>query len=227
MLNTYPFYSGISGAFFKAKIFVRIAFETVSDSAPYSHLVPWQDGKYLAQQYQKMLQALGVGQTPFYSPWLTPELLREKRAELSESYFLFHLASAEPEKDFPLSFWQELYRLMRKEGHTIYFTGKGEEQKRAIAQIVEEREHNLCDQLDWSGFIQTIAHAQLLISVDTAAVHLAAAVHTPFLVLYRATPDCHFWYPSEAYGDFIVGEMTPREVQGHALQLLELYAPCR
>jgi ADP-heptose:LPS heptosyltransferase len=214
VLNTYPFFSGVGSLFFKTRIPTRVAFETVSETMLYSHLIDWRDGDYLPLQYQHLLKRLGLATTPFYSPWVA----RKKEAR-EEPYILFHPFSSEAPKDLPLPFWKELYAQYRSEGHTIYFTGKGQGQAAAIEEMAPP-EHNLCDKLGWEELIDTIANAQLLICVDTVSVHIAAATNTPFLVLYRATDDRPLWYPKEAKGDYLEGDYTPKEAYEKGRQLL-------
>jgi heptosyltransferase-3 len=54
---------------------------------------------------------------------------------------------------------------------------------------------DLCGQLDWRSFSQLLACAQLLIGVDTAAVHVAAAMGTPCVVVTTGMSDPAQWRP--------------------------------
>ncbi|NGX37239.1 MAG: Lipopolysaccharide core heptosyltransferase RfaQ [Chlamydiae bacterium] len=208
VLNTYPFFAGVGSLFYKAKIPMRVGFETIGERHFFTHLVPWVEDEYLVEHYKRMLHSIGIEPEPFQSPWIVPELSAGK-------YIIFHIGSANPIKDLPVSFWKALYEALRAEGYQITFTGKGEDQRRFIEQITDR---HLCDQLNWVEFIQTIHQSALLISVDTVAVHLAAAMKKPFIVLYQSTLDIPLWFPKN--GVFFNEEFGPEQVSKKALKML-------
>ena len=171
-----------------------------------SQSIPWVEGKYLADHYKRFLQAINIKPEPFCSPWIHTQASKEKS-------ILFHIGSANLTKDLPIAFWKVLYTSLKTKGYQIAFSGKGDAQKRVIEEITGHHE-----ELNWPQFIQAIHQSALLISVDTVAVHLAAAMKTPFIVLYRATPDIPLWFPPG--GAYFNKVFQPEDVAKKAMEVL-------
>lgn len=183
-----PYFSGMAHVLHAAKIPHRIGFTTIGDRKFLSEVIPWEREMYLLDHYKRLLKRLNIRKFSFDLP------IKEKNQKV-----LFHMFSADSKKDLPSSFWKELYELFHKKGHEVYFTGKGDIQHREIAKITSEA-YNLSNKYDWEGFVDMIQSSSLLISVDTAAVHIAAAAKTPFLAIYRQTPHFDLWYPASEKG---------------------------
>jgi len=189
-INLYPFFSDVVSLFLKAKIPFRFGFKSKGYRELFSHRIPWKSGDYLLQHYKRMLHAVTGKSAYFYSPWIS----REKVGR-PENYVIFHIGSRDPKKDLPVCFWKALYERFKVEGYPVYFTGKGETQRTFINQITPNADENLCDQLHWKELLPFLFHSQLVLSVDTVIVHLAAAMRKPFFVFYQNTPDPDLWRP--------------------------------
>ncbi|NGX39158.1 MAG: Lipopolysaccharide core heptosyltransferase RfaQ [Chlamydiae bacterium] len=200
-INFYPFFSDVIPLFLRVKIPVRVGFDALGYRTLFSHTVSWERGKYLTDLYWRLLETVGIEsthKTHFFSPWI--QIPRRPLPQLKEEYFLFHMGSATPDKDLPSSFWLALLEEFQKKDHQVYFTGKGEEQYQLIDAIVSDPRDNLCDLLSWEEFLQVIAHAKGVFSVDTVIVHIAAAMQTPYAVFYQKTPDPDLWRPDSERG---------------------------
>ena len=110
------------------------------------------------------------------------------------SYLILHPFSSLSEKDFPLSFWQRLYFLLKQEGFSLYFTGDGKSQREAIQKIGATEEENLCGKLSWQEFVDQVEKSRAVISVDTVTVHVAAFFNLPLFLLYQRKDP--LWVPS-------------------------------
>ncbi|MEN9654300.1 MAG: Lipopolysaccharide core heptosyltransferase RfaQ, partial [Chlamydiota bacterium] len=78
----------------------------------------------------------------------------------------------------------------------IYLTGYGDREMAVTKHVAEHtRAINLCNQLSWQEFGATLQRARLVISVDSAAVHLAAATQTPLIILFAGINCPTMWAP--------------------------------
>ncbi len=110
------------------------------------------------------------------------------------------MGSSNPLKEWALNHWIELIHQFEASGQRVYLTGKGaREQQLCSSAASMTKAKNLCDQLEWSGFISTIQEARLVITVDSAAVHIAAGALTPTVVLYAGINSPHMWVPPSPF----------------------------
>jgi ADP-heptose:LPS heptosyltransferase len=114
---------------------------------------------------------------------------------LKEGYLLFHVGTDGIIKEWDIDKWQKLTQKFNKEGYSIVFTGRGARENRNIEQIIGSTSncYNLCDKLNWHEFVLTIAKAQILISIDSVAVHIAAAFKVKTVVLFCGINDAKQW----------------------------------
>lgn len=104
----------------------------------------------------------------------------------------FNLGASRPQKRWPTSSFVALARVQLAAGRSIALLGGGNDADRsAAAQIVAELG---CDGLlDLTGktnvrqLAAVIDAADLLVSVDTGAMHIAAAVQTPIVAIFGST----------------------------------------
>ena len=89
--------------------------------------------------------------------------------------------------------YQEANIIQEQTDVQIILTGNKKEQSltQSIQQATKENVFSAAGILYIEEFIAIIAHAQLVISVNTATIHIAAAVNTPVIVLYAQTNPQH------------------------------------
>ncbi len=189
---TFPFYRGVGSSL--RQIPHRICFETLGDRIYFNHVIPWQTG-YIAKQYAHLLEELGVEDPKLVCPW---ELSHE-----TKDYVLFHIGSADATKEFSIPFWQDLYDAYQAEGRTVHFTGSGKRQEELIQQIALPEE-NFCNRLTFFEFLQKVAMAEHIISVDTVTVHMAAMLKKRYYALFQKELDVPLWFPNTEEGACIL-----------------------
>src|SRR6185437_7011101 len=93
-----------------------------------------------------------------------------------ENYIVIHPGTGAAIKEWPLKKWRILIEKLA--GHPLVFTGRGEEEKVKVKQMIGENKGclNLVDQLSWEAFLEVVKGAALLIGVDSAAGHCASAL---------------------------------------------------
>lgn len=79
----------------------------------------------------------------------------------------------------------QLLRLLHQHGYNLVLIGdqKDNLKHQEYARVVDSGILNLTGQTNVEGLFNTIANADLLITIDSAAMHAAAALKTPFIAL--------------------------------------------
>ncbi|MFN2541391.1 MAG: glycosyltransferase family 9 protein [Chthoniobacterales bacterium] len=128
------------------------------------------------------------------------QLLRAHNIE--KPFIVFHPGSARMEKFWQPERWAEVIARVRQQcGVSMVITGGNwsfeREHIRAIKAKAGGEIVDLSGQTDLLTFIALIARASLLVTVDSAAMHLAAAQGIPQVALFGPTNPFH-WRPRES-----------------------------
>jgi predicted lipopolysaccharide heptosyltransferase III len=143
------------------------------------------------------------------------------RAGIEEPFIVFHPGSARIEKFWQPARWADVIKTaMERWQATAVLTGGSSPQERShIAEIesflprptsdAAPRVIDLCGKIDLPTLAALIARARLLVTVDTAPMHLAAATATSQVVLFGPTNPFH-WRPRDDTSLILQGEsQTP------------------
>jgi lipopolysaccharide heptosyltransferase II len=139
--------------------------------------------------------------------------LLARNIDLTKPYVLLHAGVSEKKREYPFNLWVETARRITHElQYPVLFTGAISEKQLAdrLQQHTGERSCAIAGLLSLEEFITLISHASLVISVNTATIHLAAAVNTPVITLYALTNPQHF--PWRAKGKVLVYDV-PEEIR--------------
>lgn len=123
-----------------------------------------------------------------------PELRRVGESPVTGDYWLCAPFANGGGKDYPLERWAELFRLVAQvnEVPALVLTGSREQRERLeeFARVITGSWPEAASRIsivhspDLQQFIDLIAGAALVLTVDTAAAHAATALDRPALVLY-------------------------------------------
>ena len=114
---------------------------------------------------------------------------------------IIHTAVSEEKRAFPVEKWQALLpALYEATGKTMLLTGTAG-QHDFIENIMGKIAHciNCAGMFSMAEFIALIERSPLIITVNTSAVHIAAATQTPAVVLYALTNPQHTSWKSAAH----------------------------
>ena len=113
---------------------------------------------------------------------------------INYGFIILHAGVSEKKREYPAVLWIETAKLLQeKTGKPILLSGSSAEKKLTnyIQQQAGKNVYSIAGILNVEEFIALIAHAQLVVSVNTATVHIAAALQTPLIVLYAQTNPQH------------------------------------
>ncbi|HYG18844.1 MAG TPA: glycosyltransferase family 9 protein [Ohtaekwangia sp.] len=121
------------------------------------------------------------------------EKLNARQVAIDDRFLILHPGVSERKREFPKESWIEVGKNLRERGYPLLVTGSAAEAALAadIANGIGERCKCLAGILSLTEFLQLIRRARLVISVNTATIHFAAALETPVIVLYAMTNPQH------------------------------------
>ena len=172
-----------------------------------------------------LLEPLGISDAAPTIHLELPEVSREKAnalrhtARIEDPFIIFHPGSARSEKFWESQRWAEviIHAQTKWQMNVVLTGGASALEQRHISRIKSKlpRPNNdsgrsladLSGQTDLLTLAALIAQARLLLTVDSAPVHLAAAVRTPQIVLFGPTNPFH-WRPRESPVSILQGEST-------------------
>ena len=155
-----------------------------------------------------LLEPLGVRAASSAPQLELPRTAREKADRLrrdwkiTRPYMILHPGSARREKLWDAARWAEVIERFRQnnELELLLTSGPSVEDQAHIAAITHRTRQEFIDlsgKTDLLTLAALIGRAQLLVTVDSAPVHLAAASHTPQVILFGPTNPFH-WRPTDS-----------------------------
>lgn len=171
---------------YQAKIPTRIGFISAGFGPLLTHPHPWPfRQESVVNSFATLLPSLRQS-------LLKPTLFPHKNSPYND-YCVIHMGTGDPARKWPLEKWKELTAKLKQK---LIFTGQGRQEWDDIEEVIANRPSclNLCNKLNFCELVSIIAGADLLISVETAAGHIASAVDTPSVLLYATYPPT-LWAP--------------------------------
>lgn len=176
----------------KANIPLRLGFASAGFGPLMTHTLPWQaEDVPVIESFFRLASILGKMDPSYLKPNLS------KVFHKKENTIVIHPGTGDPRKKWPVHKWRELTQILSTRGYRLLFTGKGIEEKQEIQEITKEiaNTQDLSDSQSWEDFVETIANATLLITVDSAAAHIAACTKTAALVISTRINPLKMWSP--------------------------------
>ena len=161
-----------------------------------------------------LLRPLGIENAPTKVHLNVPSAARHKaqtllhQAKIDHQFAVFHPGAARAEKFWEADRWVELINRARPKIDIILTGTRSQFEREHIQQIKTKLREPIVDlsgRTDLLTFAALIAQARLLVTVDSAAMHLAAATQTPQIALFGPTNPFH-WRPRESPALILRGE---------------------
>lgn len=218
-VDLYDYFPNAALLMWRAGIPVRIGFDAAGFSALYSHAVAWpDDGRHAAERQRMLLGVLLPDMQP--AGELRPSLpavpaesehriagLLAAHGVSPGSFVVLHPGAGTPAKEIAPSRWRYLAERLTADGELVVVTGRGRREKATAQAIARDlpRCIDLCDALDWPEFVQLLRLARAVVSLDSVAGHVAAAVAVPSLTLWTSPASPDHWRPLGASNVVIDG----------------------
>lgn len=198
------YYPNSSRVLYAAGVPVRIGYESGGGGPLYTTAHAWRPVGHVTGEHFRLLDTLApaVAGPPTYDLGAIPREAATRVAQrfgdrVGGPYVVVHPGAGKALKEWPRDNWSSLVRELARRGLGVLITGTGPEQARTAAGLCEgvDGVTSLVDRLDWMEFRAIIAGARLVISVDTVAMHLAAAAGTPCVALLTGMDRPDRWRP--------------------------------
>jgi ADP-heptose:LPS heptosyltransferase len=114
--------------------------------------------------------------------------------DLDKPWMILHAGVSEKKREYPFGRWLEAAeKILERSERQLILTGTTAEKElvEGLASAVGPSAFALAGKLKLEEFTALIAHAPLVLSVNTATIHIAAATGTPVVVLYALTNPQH------------------------------------
>ena len=109
-------------------------------------------------------------------------------------YAVAHAGVSETKREYPEELWIETLQILQEQTKMqILLTGTEKEKQltQRIQKAAGKNIFSVAGLLNTEEFISVIDHAELVISVNTATIHIAAALNKPVIALYALTNPQH------------------------------------
>src|SRR6266513_4263628 len=171
---------------------------------------------HTADYYLALLQPLGISAAANDPVLELPSPAQQRASSIiadqihHQPFAVFHPGSARVEKFWEPERWAKIIEFAATElGLFPVLFGGGNELERAHLAAIREKLHisvlDLSAQLDLLTLAALIEHARLLVTVDSAPMHLARATGPPQVILFGPTNPFH-WRPRKSPAAILFGE---------------------
>jgi len=171
---------------------------------------------HTADYYLALLQPLGISATANDPLLELPAAAQERASSIiadqirHQPFVIFHPGSARVEKFWEPERWADVIEFAANElGLFPVLSGGGTELERAHVTTIRKKLRtpvlDLSGQLDLLSLAALIERARLLVTVDSAPMHLASAAGTPQVILFGPTNPFH-WRPRKSPAAILFGE---------------------
>jgi ADP-heptose:LPS heptosyltransferase len=159
----------------------------------YTHTRRLQPGGHQSLTNFQLLSAWGIAAPDCPRLEICPDPGLAKAAEqlLPHPVILCHLASSQPNREWPLAHWADLYRRAATAGQELVFSTGITPREQARLEALRQRLPGvpaLPTLADLPTFLALLKRARLFISGDTGPLHFAAGLGVPTIGLFGPSP---------------------------------------
>ncbi len=207
-LDLYAYSPNMAIPLWRAGIPVRAGFVSGGCSPLYTHRFHWgRSGRHMVERHAEMIASvlgdLSHSTAMRYDLPAMPHAAASAAALLTaagvgdDRYTIVHMGSGRANPTWPMEKWRALVVALGESFGALLLTGRGDAERSAIRQVADgcDDSVDLCDGPDWETFVELIRTASCIVTVDTAAAHVAAAVGTPAVVVWPDITDDVSWHP--------------------------------
>lgn len=207
-IETYHLFPNSASLLWQAGIPRRIGYRSGGGGPLFTDTLPWVPAdRHLAEYHRDLCRVL-LGPASVVPLPRMPEIDRRVTGApgivgLEAPYVVLHMGVGNQLKEWPERKWTELAVSLADDGNRIVFTGQGAHEARAAQRVCQSLGLgiDLCDRLEWTEWVELIRGAKLLVGLDSAAGHVAAATHTPSVLIFSGMANIANWRPLTALGE--------------------------
>jgi heptosyltransferase-3 len=106
---------------------------------------------------------------------------------LKKHDIICHIGTSQPKKEWPLLYWLELYNIAKKNGYNLAFSSGINDREQSLLNQLKKMDPDifvLPKIVNLSLFIAILNQAKIVISCDTAPLHIASGLGVGVIALY-------------------------------------------
>ena len=196
VIDTYCYYPNMSIPLYFTNISTRMGFSSGGCGALYhvNHQVTLPFEYHMLDYLNQLIQS----NLCLELDWGANPLVQDvQETSMDKPYVCIHPTSNNPLFSWATDNWVAVVRYLHQQGRSVVITGVGEQDQQIANAISREcpQVKSFVNQLDWRGFFLMIKSADLVISVETVAAHIAALNHVKLIALYFGQSQETFWRP--------------------------------
>jgi ADP-heptose:LPS heptosyltransferase len=166
-----------------------------------------EDGEHEIMRFFKLLEALGIPSQGTFLEFPTAEHEDKQAREIISKtslkvnhYICIHPGARDIRRRWPVSNFAFVANRLLADGYQLALTGSDAERS-LLAELERSISGSVVNIVERFGHVPAgtlagiIKRARLLISNDTGVSHIAAAVHTPSVIIFSAFSDLSRWRP--------------------------------
>lgn len=208
-IDLYAYFPNMAALLWEARIPERAGFECGGMSALYTTVAGWGgNDRHMVHRQADVVDAAFAASPGDHKPrYVLPPADDPTQEEVRKllhasgvamnAYAVVHMGSGRQDRaGWGIVNWSAIVPALRARG-SVVFTGQGAAECATVREVVGEEPGcvDLCGRLRWNAFVDVVRRARLLVTVDTAAAHVAAAVGTPSIVIWSGTTSDYSWRP--------------------------------
>jgi ADP-heptose:LPS heptosyltransferase len=201
-IDTFSTFPATHGLTWRARIPMRVGFDSAGCGTWLTHPVPWIpiDALMIEQQLRLLAPVFGADAPPSLPatyPGFRPSALPADLGVSDGGHIILHMGSGASSRDWDVDKWIWLANQLRQSGLDVVATG-GPGREAELARTVASRTGvtSLAGRLSWAQLVTVVARAKAIVSVDTVIGHLAAAFDIPTVVLTAGRQRLANWRPN-------------------------------
>jgi ADP-heptose:LPS heptosyltransferase len=187
------------------------------------HVVDWH--KTLLAQIAACRPHLALAQPGLHgSAQLRSEWLAiAAQHSVPSEYLAFHVGTGGVHRRWPELHWQMLARMCTEVGHRLVLLGHGSDEEGLCRRIAALSESiiDLSGRLSWPQMSEAVAHARLLVGLESASAHVAAARDVPAVCIYSGISHASLFRPYHPRARVLVHPMpcSPCNMSAGCMQM--------
>ena len=206
-IDLYPYFPNSIPLLFTAGIPLRLGWTSGGFGGLLTHALDWEYAHEHVVDWHKKLLAT-ILPCPKHTELARPELycskaIREEWGKvmaehsIPRGYVTFHIGAGGVHKRWPEENWRQLAKLCLVSGWSIVLLGHGEDEEKACSRIAHLSGDifDLSGKLTWPLMAETIGRSSLLVGLDSASPHIAAARDVRAVCIYPGISHPSIWRP--------------------------------
>jgi ADP-heptose:LPS heptosyltransferase len=222
-VDLYPYYPNMSVLLWRSEIPRRAGFASGGGGPSFTRALRWRDSEeHMAAHQRRVLRELGVdAEAPleYDLPPVSTEAIANGESLLArhglerKRYVVLHPGSGDDRKDWPVSQWIALAKLLEADGLRVAITGAGARDESITRDMVKALPGlvSLCGATDLPMLRHVLRQSAGVVAIDSAAAHLAAAEGTPGVVLMSPMTKVAQWRPLSSRISVLMESASARE----------------